>query len=501
MLYPPDDHNRRLLANVHPPDWVNPTPSGRYHLVVLGAGTAGLVTAAAAASLGARVALVERHLMGGDCLNVGCVPSKAIIRAARAWYEAREAHPRFGGPPATGPGDFGPVMERMRGLRADLSPVDSVHRFRELGVDVFLGEGRFIAPSAVEVGATRLDFRRAVIATGSRPQVPEIPGLEVSGYQTNETIFSLTKLPRRLLVIGAGPIGCELAQAFARLGSQVTLIDECEQPLVREDADAARVVQNAMERDGVVFQLRATISRVERHGAEEHIILRGPNGEVEAVAGDEILVAIGRTPNVEGLQLEAAGVAFDRSGVHVDDRQRTTNPRIYAAGDVSSPYQFTHAADALARIVVQNALFFGRARASRLRIPSTTYTSPELAHVGIHERDARLAGDLVTTLTVPLNEVDRAVLDGEAEGFLRLHLARGTDRILGATLVAEHAGEMISEITLAMTAGLGLGRIGATIHPYPTQAEAFRKAADAWRRRKLTPRVQWWLRTFFKLVR
>ena len=500
MLHPPDEHNRRLLENVHPPGWVNPEPKERYHLVVIGAGTAGLVTAAAAAGLGARVALVERHLMGGDCLNVGCVPSKAIIRAARAWHEAREAQRLFGGPPAVARGDFGALMERMRRIRADLSSVDSVHRFRGLGVDVFLGDGRFVGPGAVEIGGKRLEFRRAVIATGGRPDVPEIPGLGAAGYLTNETIFSLTELPPRLLVIGAGPVGCELAQAFARFGSQVTVIARGEQALPREDADAADVVERAMKRDGVVFLPRACIVRVERSGGERLIVLEGANGE-EPVRGDEILLAAGRVPNVEGLNLEAGGIVYDRAGVRVNDRLRTTNRRVYAAGDICSRFQFTHTADALARIVVQNALFYGRARASRLIIPWTTYTSPEVAHVGMYEKDARTAGLQVDTLTIPMREVDRAVLDGETDGFLRLHLKKGTDRILGATLVTEHAGEMISEITLAMTARLGLGRIGATIHPYPTQAEVFRKAADAWRRRKLTPRVKRPFQAFFRLFR
>jgi pyruvate/2-oxoglutarate dehydrogenase complex dihydrolipoamide dehydrogenase (E3) component len=391
-------------------------------------------------------------------------------------------------------------MERMRRIRADLSSGDSVHRFRELGVDVFLGEGRFVGPAAIEIGGKRLEFRRAVIATGGRPDVPEIPGLGAAGYLTNETIFSITELPPRLLVIGAGPVGCELAQAFARFGSQVTVIARGEHALPREDADAAGVVEHAMKRDGIVFLRRASIVRVERSGGERLIVLEGANGE-EPVRGDEILLAAGRVPNVEGLHLEAAGIVYDRAGVRVNDRLRTTNRRVYAAGDICSRFHFTHAADALARIVVQNALFYGRARASRLIIPWTTYTCPEVAHVGMYEKDARAAGPQLDSLTIPMDQVDRAVLDGETEGFLRVHLKKGTDRIIGATLVAEHAGEMISEISLAMTAGLGLGRIGATIHPYPTQAEAFRKAADAWRRRKLTPMVKQILKLFFRWFR
>jgi pyruvate/2-oxoglutarate dehydrogenase complex dihydrolipoamide dehydrogenase (E3) component len=254
-----------------------------------------------------------------------------------------------------------------------------------------------------------------------------------------------------------------------------------------------------MEREGVVFRRRTSVSRVERNGGGKQIVLQGANGE-ESVPGDDILVATGRVPNVEGLHLEAAGIGYDRAGVRVNDRLQTTNRRVYAAGDICSHFQFTHVADALARIVVQNAVFYGRAKASRLIIPWTTYTSPEVAHVGMYEKDARAAGFQVETLTIPMHQVDRAVLDGDTEGFLRVHLKKGTDRIVGATLVAEHAGEMISEISVAMTAGLGLGRIGATIHPYPTQAEVFRKAADAWKRRKLTIWVKRVLQLFFRFL-
>lgn len=505
VVEPFDELNRELVANVHPADWVNPAPRPRYHLVVVGAGTAGLVTAAAAAGLGARVALVERHLMGGDCLNVGCVPSKGMIRAARAWHEARRAHEAFGGPAiddAGSRGDFGTVMRRMRRIRAGLSRIDSAARFRDLGVDVFLGHGRFVSGDTLEVEGARLHFRRAVIATGGRAAVPPIPGLADAGYLTNETIFGLTELPPRLLVLGAGPIGCELAQAFARLGSTVTVVNGDERVLPREDADAARIVEQAMARDGVRFLHGATASRVER-GADGVRVEVERGSTRETVVADRLLVAVGRAPNVEDLGLEAAGVRYERTGVQVDDRLRTSNRRIYAIGDVASRFQFTHAADAQARLVVANALFFGLGggKASDLVMSWCTYTSPELAHVGLYEHEAREAGRQVQTITLPLHHVDRAVLDGADDGFLRVHLAAGSDRILGATLVAEHAGEMISELTLAMTAGIGLGKISATIHPYPTQAEVFRKAADAWRRTRLTPRAKRLLAGFFRVFR
>ena len=500
LLLPDDGHNRRLLQHVRPPGWNNPVPKPRYHLVVVGAGTAGLVSAAAAAGLGATVALVERHLMGGDCLNVGCVPSKGIIRAARAWHEAAAAQAAFGGPPVSGGGDFAVAMERMRRIRADLAPVDSAARFRDLGVDVFLGEGRFTAADALQVEGAVLRFRRAMIATGARAAVPPIPGLDSAGYLTNETIFSLTELPRRLIVIGAGPIGCEMAQSFARLGSEVTVVNAAEHLLPREDADAAVIVERAMARDGVRILHGAKVVRVERRAGDTVVHLERGSGSEQVVA-DQLLVAVGRAPNVEGLGLEAAGVHYDKRGVAVDDRLQTSNRRIYAVGDINGRFQFTHNSDVQARYAIQNALFFGRKRVSDLVMPWCTFTSPEIAHVGLYEADARAAGHAVDTLTIPLEENDRARLDGEGEGFLRVHLKRGTDRILGATLVAEQAGNLISEITVAMANGVGLGGIGSAIHPYPTQSEIIRRAADTWRRGKLTPLVRRLFAAFFRLFR
>jgi pyruvate/2-oxoglutarate dehydrogenase complex dihydrolipoamide dehydrogenase (E3) component len=498
---PFDRFNRELVANVRPDGWVNPEPRGRYHLVVIGAGTGGLVTAAIAAGLGARVALVERHLMGGDCLNVGCVPSKGMIGAARSWQAAAESGRRFGGPAVAGGGQFAAAMERMRRLRAGISRVDGAGRFRDLGVDVFFGEGRFTSRDSVTVDGRVIRFWRAVIATGARAAVPSIAGLADTGYLTNDTVFNLTELPRRLLVLGAGPVGCEMAQAFARFGSEVTLLNQGDRILPRDDADAAAIVERAMTSHGVRLLHRCRVVRAQGRG-EIRVLAVERDGQAESLEGDQLLVATGRTPNVEGLGLEAAGVAVDQRGVAVDDRLRTTNPRIFAVGDIGSRFRFTHAADAQARLVVANALFFGigGGKASRLVIPWTTYTTPEVAHVGWSERDATAAGIGVDTITVPLHEVDRAVLDGQDEGFLRVHLRRRSDRILGATLVAEHAGDMIGEIALAMTAGLGLRKIGATVHPYPTQSEVFRKAADAWRRTRLTSPARAVFRAFFRLI-
>jgi pyruvate/2-oxoglutarate dehydrogenase complex dihydrolipoamide dehydrogenase (E3) component len=489
-VLPRDEHNDRLVANVHPLDWVSPEPPARYNLVVIGGGTAGLVTAAGAAGLGAKVALVERELLGGDCLNVGCVPSKALIRVARAAAEVRDAA-QFGihVPPGARV-DFAGVMERMRRLRAGIAPHDSARRFRDLGVDVFFGTARFTGKETVEVDGKTLHFGRAVIATGGRAAELPVPGLKEAGYLTNESVFSLSELPRRLAVIGAGPIGCELSQAFARFGSQVYLIEALHGILPKEDPEAAQVVHRALVRDGIQLMCCGKELRVS-HGAGGKQLTVDSHGEHYDLNVDLILVGGGRVPNVEGLGLEQAGVAYDKKGVQVNDRLQTTNSRIFAAGDICSKYQFTHAADAMARIVIQNALFKGRARASALTIPWCTYSDPEVAHVGLYEHEARERGIAFRTFTQELHDVDRAVLDGEDEGFVKVIVDARGDRILGATIVAAHAGEMISELTLAMVGRLGLRTIANTIHPYPTQAEAIKKLGDAYNRTRLTPTVKW----------
>jgi pyruvate/2-oxoglutarate dehydrogenase complex dihydrolipoamide dehydrogenase (E3) component len=489
VVEPWDEHNRVLVRNVHPDDWVNPEPAPRYNLVVIGAGTAGLVTAAGAAGLGAKVALIERDLMGGDCLNVGCVPSKALIRAARAWADVRDAGAYGVDVPAGIRVDFPTVMERMRRLRAGISRNDSVSRFRDLGVDVFLGKGRFSGPDTVEVAGKTLRFKKAVIATGARAAAPPIPGLAEVGYLTNETVFSLTELPRRLAVIGAGPIGCELAQAFARFGSQVYLIEAQHGILPNEDRDAAQIVLQSLLRDGITLLCCGGDLKVAKTVDGKRLTVDS-HGQHYDISVDEILVGVGRRPNVEGLDLDTVGVAVEKTGVKVNDRLQTTNPRIYAAGDICSPYKFTHAADFQARLVIQNALFFGRAKASALTIPWCTYTDPEIAHVGLYERDATTRGIRIKTFVQELGDVDRAILDGETEGLVKVHVQEGTDKIVGATIVAHHAGEMLPEITLAMTHRLGLGKIASTIHSYPTQAEAIRKLGDQYNRTRLTPFVK-----------
>jgi pyruvate/2-oxoglutarate dehydrogenase complex dihydrolipoamide dehydrogenase (E3) component len=487
---PRDHYNESLLANVHPPDWVNPTPAPRYNLVVIGGGTAGLVSAAGAAGLGAKVALVERHLLGGDCLNFGCVPSKAIIRSSRLAADFRDAA-RYGfAAPQAMEVDFSAVMERMRALRAAISRHDAAARFRDLGVDVFLGPARFSGPRTVEVAGQSLNFSKAVIATGARAVDPPVPGLPEAGYLTNETVFSLTARPRRLLIMGGGPLGCEFAQALQRLGCRVTLLHKYDRLMNREDADAAQLVQQVFVREGIQLILAAKPLQVLKTDGGK-LVRYESAGQPGAIEVDEILAGAGRAPNVENLGLEEAGVRYDkREGVVVNDRLQTTNRRIYAAGDVCLPYKFTHLADASARIVIQNALFSGRKKLSALTIPWCTYTDPEVAHVGINAAEAEKQGIQIQTFIKPLSEVDRAVVDGETDGLVKIHVKAGTDRILGATIVARHAGEMISEITLAMVGKIGLGALAAVIHPYPTQAEAIRQTGDLYNRTRLTPFVK-----------
>ncbi len=494
VLLPNDEHNRVLVENVHPSNWINPQPSGRYNIVVLGAGTAGLVTAVIAAGLGAKVALIEKQLMGGDCLNVGCVPSKGVIRAARAWSDLREAE-AFGLhiPPGV-KYDFGAAMARMRKLRARISRNDSADRYTKLGVDVFIGSGRFTGVDTIQVegaaGNRTLKFARAAICTGARASTPSTPGLKEAGYLTNETVFSLTELPQRLGVIGAGPIGCELAQSFARFGSQVYLIEAMHGILLNEDRDAAELVEQQMVKDGVKLLCCGRNLHVSRTDQGKRLTVDS-HGQHYDVTVDEILVGVGRTPNVEGLGLDTVGVEFDKNGVKVNGRLQSSNAKIFAAGDICSPYKFTHAADAMAQIVIQNALFphpfgLGYASVDSLVIPWCTFTDPEVAHVGMYEKDAIAKGVEVETYTFKLDEVDRAVLDGEEEGFARVHIQKGTDKILGATIVAAHAGEMIGEFSVAMKAGAGAKTIAGTIHPYPTQAEVNKKVVNLWRKAHFT---------------
>jgi pyruvate/2-oxoglutarate dehydrogenase complex dihydrolipoamide dehydrogenase (E3) component len=505
-IEPPDEHNTELLEQVHPRNWVNPEPEDRYNMVVIGAGTGGLVTAAAVAGLGGKVALVEKHLMGGDCLNFGCVPSKALLRCARAAANVRDAS-QFG---VHIDGDvrieFGEVMERLRRIRAEISHHDSAERFaRELGVDVFIGHGQFTGANTVEVDGTELQFAKACIATGGSPGLPPIAGLEDAPHFTNMDLFNLTERPPRFGVIGGGVIGSEMAQAFARLGSSVTLFELGDRILAREDADAASIVQESLEDDGVEFVFGANIERVSHEPPPHEDAYPSVTlhlADRPDVTVDALLVATGRRPNVDGLGLQEAGVEFDmRTGVVVDNRLRTTNTDVFAVGDVATKYRFTHAADFMARMVVRNALFFGRENFDDLLIPWCTYTDPEVAHVGLYPRDLEDRGFDFDTFTREFADVDRAKLEGDTDGFVRIHVASGSDEILGATIVGPHAGDLISEITLAMQTDTGLGTLANVIHPYPTIAEAIRQSGDNYNRTRLTTTVKKLMRQVLSLRR
>jgi pyruvate/2-oxoglutarate dehydrogenase complex dihydrolipoamide dehydrogenase (E3) component len=472
-------HDRELCDNGRPDDWRNPKPRDPYPLLIIGAGPAGLVAARDAARLGVRVALVESHLLGGASLNYGSVPSKTLIRTARLYAEMRNAANFGARAPDDVQVDFPMAMERMRRIRTRVSRVDSAARLAADGVDVFFGTARFTSGDTVDVDGTRLRFKKAMIATGSRSMQPKILGLAEAGYLTNETVFDLKALPASLLVIGGGPLGCELAQAFCRFGARTVIAHKVPHFLPNEERDAAQMVSDALARDGVEIHLNTTVVKVRLEGGKKCVDTLN-DGNAATITVDDILTGIGRVPAVAGLELEVAGVAYDaKRGIHVDDNLRSTNSRIYAAGDVCLQHQFVDTAVASAKIVLQNALLRANQRVSDLTVPWCTYTDPEIAHVGIYVREARRRGIPVKTFTVPMHDVDRAIIDGEEDGFVKIHVREGTDTILGATIVARHAGEMINGISLAMVAGIGLRTVARVIHTYPTQAEAIRKAADA----------------------
>lgn len=463
-----------------PPPPRNVDPRRPYPLLVIGGGPAGLLAAVAAARQDARVALIERLTLGGTCLNTGCVPSKTLIRTSRLYREMRDAELFGGRAPDSITVDFPAAMQRVRRIRARLRNNLSSERLAAMGVDVIVGDARFTGSDSVSVEGAALRFEKALVATGAHPRLPPIPGLEEVGFLTYENVFDLTECPRRLLVIGGGPVGCELAQAFARLGSRVTLVQNEPMFLVHEDREAAQLLSAALANDGIEIHLDTQTTRVRANGSDKLAELVR-DGTTRTVTVDEIFVGVGTAPNVQGLGLEAAGVAYDdEDGISVDDFLRTSNPRIFAAGDVCGTPRFPHVEDVAARIVVANALFGGRQRLSKEAIPWCTFTDPEIAHVGMYVTEARRKNIPVMTFTVLMHEVDRAIIDGEEDGFVKLHVRQGTGKILGATVVASHAGDLINEISLAMSANLGLSVLARANQPYPTQSQAIKMAARAY---------------------
>jgi len=470
---------------------------GTYNVVVIGAGTAGLVTAAGTAGLGGRVALIERGAMGGDCLNTGCVPSKALLSSARLIHQMRHAD-RWGVEAREPDFAFEEVFERMRRIRREIAVHDSQERFEKFGVDVFRGEARFLSPREVRVGDVVLRARNFVIAAGSRPAIPPIDGLDSVPYYTNETIFDeLEKRPGRIVILGGGPIGCELSQLLTRLSVAVTIVQLAPRLLEREDADAASLLRSCLEEEGVQVLVDAQVRRV-RAAAQDAIrvdVERAGERPVELEC-DALIVAAGRAANTQDLDLERAGVAFTEQGVTVDRHLRTSQPHIYAAGDIAGRLHFTHVADSHARTIVRNILFpWLPARCDSL-VPWCTYTSPEIARVGLNEEEARGKSIPCDVYREPLSGVDRAVVESAAGGFAKVLTAKGSDRILGVTLACEHAGDLISEFVVAMKNGIGLKSIAKVIHPYPTFSEIARRLADSQQKSRLTPlakRIFAWL--------
>jgi pyruvate/2-oxoglutarate dehydrogenase complex dihydrolipoamide dehydrogenase (E3) component len=461
---------------------------GVYNVLVIGAGTAGLVTAAGTAGLGGRVVLIERNLMGGDCLNFGCVPSKALISSARLIQQIREAE-KWGLDRQSPQFAFEKIFARMRERRAKIAPNDSQKRFESLGVDVFRSEAHFVSPREVEVGGQKLRAKNFVIATGSRAVIPKVEGIESVPYFTNETIFDeLKEEPESMIVLGGGPIGCELGQAFSRLGVKITIVQNHDQLLPPEDGDVAEFMQKRFIAEGIDVRLNATTKRAGLENGK--VVLQMNEGELK---GDVLLIAIGRTPNIEDLNLAAAGVRYNEHGVEVNDYMQTSQRHIYAAGDVANRLKFTHTADFTARVVVRNILMpfqFLRQKVDRAIVPWCTYTDPEVAHVGLGEKEAKQKNVDYDLFVVPLEDVDRAVVESEETGFAKVLTAKGSDKILGATIVAPHAGDLLHEFVLAMNANMGLGKIAYMIHAYPTLAELARKAGDKYNKTRLTPRAK-----------
>ncbi len=468
-----------------------------FDLCVVGGGSAGLVVAAGGAALGAKVALVERHALGGDCLYYGCVPSKALLYSAKAAYTRHEA--ATAGIDSPSPAiALGKAMERVASVIRAIEPHDSPERFRSMGVEVIFGEGRFIDPARFSIDGRELTARRFVLATGSRPAVPPIEGLQQSPYLTNETVFDLREPVPRLLVLGAGPIGVELAQAFGRLGSAVTIVDQAAQVLPHEDADMAGIIQSRLTGEGVEFHLNRSVSRVEGAAGMIRVQLQHQGESETWLEGTHLLIAVGRKPNLENLGLEAAGVVVEDGRLKTDEHLRTSNRSIYACGDVVGPYLFTHTAEHQAGVVLKNALFHWPAKVESRVVPWCTFTDPELARVGLSETEARERAIRYEAYAFPFADIDRAVTDGAIQG--RAKIITGPDgKILGAAIAGANAGELIHEYALALARNLKASDLTGLIHVYPTLAQINRKVAEQRQKQKLTPVARRWIQRLFGL--
>ena len=478
--YPGADFDRIWQSALKPDDYTNPTPQERYHLAIVGAGPAGLIAAIGAAGLGAKVALIERHTMGGDCLNVGCVPSKCLLD-----YSKKQ------------PGDFDGAFAWLREVRAGIAPHDSVTRYTELGVDVFMGNAAFTGDGTLQIdGTTTINARKYALCTGAAAAVPPIPGLRESDPLTNESVFNLQAKPNSISILGAGPIGCELAQAFARLGVEVHLFELVDRVLGPESPRASAIIGDALVASGVNVHVGSGVESVTRQD-DGSVVVKNGEGEFRT---DRVLVALGRRANTADLNLAAVNVELDDGGlVKVDEKLRTTNSDVFAAGDCAARLQFTHHADAQARVVVQNALFFPTASVSGFVIPHSTYTTPEVASVGESEASLAESGTEYDTYEVAFNELDRGRAEDDNTGYAQVFCAKGSDKILGASIVGHDAGEQLAPLCLMMSNKLGLGSAAKTILAYPTRSEYVKRLGDAYNRTRFTPLAQRITKFWFNL--
>ncbi len=472
-------------------------PKPEFDIVVIGGGSGGLTVAAGGAMLGAKVALVEKRRLGGDCLWYGCVPSKTLLKSARIAWQMRHAD-RWSLTPFDPHPDLSRVMEHVREVIRGIEPTDSPERFRGLGVDVIAGAARFVAPDAIAVDGRRLTARTFVIATGSRPAVPKLPGIETTPYLTNETVFDLREPVPALIVIGAGPIGSEMAQAFRRLGSEVTVVDVARQILPREDDDLAGLVMQQLTADGVRFFLGAAILAFEGRKGDVRVTVRTADGVPKVLAGTHLLLAAGRTPNIDDLGLEAGGVRVDNGRIVFVEGLRTTNGAVYVVGDAAGGHLFTHVAEHHAGIVLRNALFRMTWVEPSTIVPWCTFTDPELARVGLSEAEAKRSGRAYRIYRFPFADIDRARADAETEGLAKIVTDR-RGKLLGAAIAGPHAGELIAEYALALAHGMRARDLSAVIHAYPTLAQINRRVADVRMKERLTPASKRWLRRLFGL--
>ena len=469
------------------------------NIVAIGGGAAGLVTSYIGATVNAKVTLIEKHKMGGDCLNTGCVPSKALIRSARMAHYAKR-FPEFGLRSEGTQVEFSQVMARIQKVIQKIEPHDSVKRYTELGVECISGEAEITSPYSVKVNDTELFAKNIVIATGARPFIPPIPGIKDVDILTSDNVWNIKQLPERLVVLGGGPIGCELAQSFARLGSRVTLLEIAPSLLIREDPEVVDAVEQSLLRDGVDIQTRCQIDKIASNGGEK-LLSVSIDGRQETIRADQVLVAVGRKANVEGFGLEEIGIELtERGTIKTNDYLQTNYKNIYACGDVAGPYQFTHMASHQAWYASVNALFggFKKFKVDYRIVPAATYTDPEVARVGLNEKEAKKQNIPYEVTTYGIDDLDRAICDSEDKGFVKVLTVPGKDKILGVTIVGYHAGELIAEYVLAMKYGLGLNKILGTIHIYPTLSEANKYAAGEWKKAHAPENVLSWLEKFHR---